>query len=103
MSAPLTTLSLTEWDARYAELREAGLKEPAYGGPLSRHRDEGDLRLARLRFDPSPAALRLWNFLLTEEERLAQSDRLLSRWCVVDSLRDGTKRWCLSRRGCIGR
>jgi len=73
MSAPLIALSLNEWDARYAELRAAGLKEPAYGGPLSRHLDEGDLRLAKLRFDPSPAALRLWNFLLTEEERLAQA------------------------------
>ena len=31
---------------------------------------EGDLRLRQLRFDNSAAALRLWNFLLTENERL---------------------------------
>lgn len=66
-------LSLDEWDARYRELKASGLREPWYGGPLRRHvEDGGDLRLLRLRFDPSPAALRLWNFLLTEEERLHQ-------------------------------
>jgi benzoyl-CoA reductase/2-hydroxyglutaryl-CoA dehydratase subunit BcrC/BadD/HgdB len=31
---------------------------------------DGDTRLLKLRFDNSPAALRLWNFLLTEEDRL---------------------------------
>jgi benzoyl-CoA reductase/2-hydroxyglutaryl-CoA dehydratase subunit BcrC/BadD/HgdB len=55
------------------ELREAGLCEPAYGGPLRRHVADGDRRLLRLRFDDSPAALRLWNFLLTEEDRLWQA------------------------------
>jgi hypothetical protein len=65
-------LTLTEWDAHYAELQRAGLREPVYGGPLSRLvRLEKDLRLRRLHFDNSPAALRLWNFLLTENQRLA--------------------------------
>jgi hypothetical protein len=65
-------LSLDEWDARYPELHREGLREPAYGGSLRRHVDqESDLRLRRLRFDNSAAALRLWNFLLTENERLA--------------------------------
>jgi len=64
-------ISLSEWDDRYKELSDAGLKEPAYGGPLSRHVDDGDLRLRALRFDNSAAALRLWNFLLTEEDRLS--------------------------------
>jgi hypothetical protein len=67
-------LTLSEWDGRYAELVRAGLREPDYGGPLSRHVvSEGDLRLRRLRFDDSPAALRLWNFLLTENQRLRQA------------------------------
>jgi hypothetical protein len=35
--------------------------------PARRRRDT---RLLKLRFDDSPAALRLWNFLLTEEDRL---------------------------------
>ncbi len=64
-------INLEEWDARYAELRKAGLREPDYGGPLSRHVEHGgDIRLHRLRFDNSAAALRLWNFLLTENDRL---------------------------------
>ena len=67
-------LTLDEWDARYAELRRAGLREASYGGPLRRHvSQESDLRLRHLRFDNSAASLRLWNFLLTENERLAQA------------------------------
>lgn len=66
-------LSLEQWDVRYEALRAAGLREPWYGGPLRRHVDDGDVRLRVLRFDDSAAALRLWNFLLTEEERLHQA------------------------------
>lgn len=67
-------LTLSAWDAHYAALQRSGLQEPAYGGPLSRHVAlEKDLRLRRLRFDNSPAALRLWNFLLTENRRLAEA------------------------------
>lgn len=66
-------IDLPAWDARYAALKQAGLREPNYGGPLSRHLVcRQDLRLAHLEFDNSPAALRLWNFLLTEEDRLRQ-------------------------------
>jgi len=75
-------LTLEEWDQRYAELLRDGLCEPWYGGPLTRHVErEGDLRLRQLRFDNSAAALRLWNFLLTENERLraarGQGDQLI--------------------------
>ena len=63
-------ITLDQWDARYARLRAGGLAEPSYGGPLGRHLADGDRRLAKLRYDNSPAALRLWNFLLTEEDRL---------------------------------
>ena len=70
-SAP-RKLTLDEWDARYAELVRAGLREGFYGGPLRRHVvQDRDLRLRHLRFDNSAAALRLWNFLLTENDRLA--------------------------------
>lgn len=63
-------ITLDQWDDRYAQLRRQGLCEPAYGGPLRRHVDDGDTRLLSLRMDNSAAALRLWNFLLTEEDRL---------------------------------
>ena len=65
-------ITLSQWDGRYAQLLAEGLCQPAYGGPLGRHLADGDLRLARLLYDDSPAALRLWNFLLTEEQRLRQ-------------------------------
>ena len=66
-------ISLDEWDSRYEQLMAAGLREPAYGGPLRRHVDDGDLRLPNLLYDNSAASLRLWNFLLTEEGRLRQA------------------------------
>ncbi len=66
-------ISLAEWDSRYEQLLTGGLAEPAYGGKLSRHLADGDFRLSQLEFDNSPAALRLWNFLLTEETRLASA------------------------------
>jgi hypothetical protein len=74
MNASPGKLGLDEWDDRYAELKRAGLAEPDYGGPLRRHlNNERDLRLQHLRFDNSAAALRLWNFLLTENQRLRQA------------------------------
>ena len=48
-------------------------REPDYGGPLRRHVTDGDRRLLKLRLDNSAAALRLWNFLLSEEDRLRRS------------------------------
>jgi len=67
-------LSLSAWDGRYEQLRRDGLSEPGYGGPLRRHVvREKDFRLEQLQFDNSPAALRLWNFLLTENARLHQA------------------------------
>jgi len=69
------TITLEEWEVRYPVLRRRGLVEPRYGGPLCRHVDDGDYRLRKLRYDNSPAALRLWNFLLTEETRLREAKR----------------------------
>lgn len=66
-------LTLAQWNDRRRELLAAGMEEPEYGGPLQRHLEDGDYRLESLRFDDSPAALRLWNFLLTEEDRLREA------------------------------
>ena len=63
-------LTLAQWQPHYQHLRDAGLNERFYGGPLQRHFEAGDIRLGRLRFDSSAAALALWNLILTEEDRL---------------------------------
>jgi len=39
-------------------------------GPIARHAETGDLRLLKLDYHRSPASHDLWNFLMTEEERL---------------------------------
>lgn len=76
MSETPRQITLQQWDREYDRLQRAGVPEPVYGGPLGRHVDDGDTRLLQLRYDNSPAALRLWNFLLTEEDRLrAARDR----------------------------
>ena len=64
----------------------AGHAEPSYGGPLGRHLADGDLRLSKLRFDNSPAALRLWNFLLSEEDRLRAARRRGKK--IVGAMKD---------------
>ncbi len=86
MSQTACRITLDQWDRRYAELRAAGLREPCYGGPLRRHVDDGDLRLLKLRMDNSAAALRLWNFLLTEEERLRHA--LDRGYKIVGTMKD---------------
>ena len=63
-------IPFAEWDRRYRELCAKGLCEPDYGGPLCRHVEQGDRRLPKLWLDNSAASLRLWNFLLSEEDRL---------------------------------
>jgi len=80
-------LTLVEWDTRYALLARGGLREPEYGGPLSRHvLAGGDLRLRQLKFDDSAASLRLWNFLLTENERLIAARRRGEK--IVGAMKD---------------
>jgi benzoyl-CoA reductase/2-hydroxyglutaryl-CoA dehydratase subunit BcrC/BadD/HgdB len=75
MKSPPARIPFEQWDQRYADLIAQGLHEPPYGGPLRRHLQAGDDRLPQLCFDNSPAALRLWNFLLSEEDRLRQARR----------------------------
>jgi benzoyl-CoA reductase/2-hydroxyglutaryl-CoA dehydratase subunit BcrC/BadD/HgdB len=79
-------ITLEEWDMRYKQLEKADAYQPAYGGLLSRHVKDGDQRLLNLRFDNSSAALRLWNFLLTEEDRLHEA-RSVSRK-IVGTMKD---------------
>ena len=46
-----------------------------YLQPISSYADAGDHILSRLRFDPSPAALRLWTFVFSETKRLFAARR----------------------------
>ncbi len=80
------SITLQQWDERYECLYKAGMPGPDYNGPLGRHFEDGDLRLASLRFDNSPAALRLWNLLLSEEDRL-QADREAGR-TIIGAMKD---------------
>jgi len=73
MSGPPKRLTMEELDRLCRNRQAAGAAMPGYVGPLARHVKAGDRRLLRLRYDDSPAALRLWSFLLTEEERLHEA------------------------------
>jgi len=83
MKSTVQCITLDEWDRRHAALR-AG--EPSYSGPLGRHVADGNSRLLKLRIDNSPAALRLWNFLLSEEERLHEARKQGKR--LVGTMKD---------------
>jgi benzoyl-CoA reductase/2-hydroxyglutaryl-CoA dehydratase subunit BcrC/BadD/HgdB len=79
-------ITLEQWDLRYKDLKQRKLKEPFYGGTLSRRIKQGDYRLTKLKFDNSSAALRLWNFLLTENDRLHKAKTDGKR--VVGTMKD---------------
>lgn len=85
MSMP-AQISLKAWEALHREMWAAGTIWPDYCKPLAQHLREGDRRLESLCFDNSPAAFRLWNFLLTEEDRLRQA-RSRGR-CLVGAMKD---------------
>ena len=73
MSDAPKRLTIEEFDRLCRRRMAAGTPMPAYAGPLERHVKDGDRRLLNLRYDDSPAAMRLWSFLLTEEERLHEA------------------------------
>ncbi|MFH1230183.1 MAG: 2-hydroxyacyl-CoA dehydratase family protein [Planctomycetota bacterium] len=75
-------ISLSEWDklydkipqgvlSKYKYIQEIPKVSKSYVIKMSEYFRTGDKRLVSLKYDNSLAALRLWNFLLTEEERLA--------------------------------
>lgn len=63
-------VSMREWDILYKNIPLSFIRQHKYVSRISEHFRAGDKRLAHLRFDNSLASLRLWNFLLSEEERL---------------------------------
>jgi benzoyl-CoA reductase/2-hydroxyglutaryl-CoA dehydratase subunit BcrC/BadD/HgdB len=78
---PAAKIGYEAWNASFRGLREVIGRES--GGPPPPYLDaprcfvelEGDSRLRSLSFDNSPAALRLWSFLLSENDRLAAARR----------------------------
>jgi benzoyl-CoA reductase/2-hydroxyglutaryl-CoA dehydratase subunit BcrC/BadD/HgdB len=79
-------ISLAEWDLRFARMKGNESLNYGYGGPLGRFAEQGDLRLRKIQFDNSAAALRLWNFLLSEEDRLR--DCRLQGKKIVGTMKD---------------
>ncbi len=79
-------ISLEAWDERYALLYKNTRPEVPYIRPLGCHAAEGDSRLRTLQFDNAPAALRLWNFLLSEEDRLHDARKQGKR--IVGTMKD---------------
>lgn len=75
MSDAPVKITLGQWDEACESLGAYGLKGSSYSGLLSRHVKEGNSRLERLLFDNSFAALEMWNFLMTEEDRLRGARR----------------------------
>ena len=63
-------VSMRKWDILYNRIPRSFIRQHKYISRISEHFRTGDKRLAHLRFDNSLASLRLWNFLLSEEERL---------------------------------
>ena len=59
---------------------------PAYQGAVARHAESGDVRLLKLAYHLSPASHDLWNFLMTEEERL--HDARAAGKAIVGAMKD---------------
>ena len=76
------------WNASFAGLAGRILPPiPSYlGTPRCFVELEGDSRLRSLRFDNSPASLRLWSFLLSENDRLAAARKAGKK--IVGTLKD---------------
>ena len=79
-------ISFKKWNRRHARLKSEGLKDAWYSGSLSCRYKQGDLGLDRLAFDDSPAALRLWNFVLSENERLEAHRKQKKK--IIGALKD---------------
>jgi len=58
----------------------------AHQGAIARHADTGDVRLFKLDYHLSPASHDLWNFLMTEEERL--HDARAAGKAIVGAMKD---------------
>lgn len=94
---PAAKIGFESWNAEFRRISEeikapslrpseSTLETPALVTPRCFVELEGDLRLKSLRFDNSLAALRLWSFLLSENDRLAAARR--AGKTIVGTLKD---------------
>lgn len=82
------SIAALDSDYRRQCVSSPGAAEPMeYLRPLSSWAQAGDRLLKRLRFDPSPAGLRLWSFVFSETKRLfAAKDGGLKIFAVMKDL-----------------
>lgn len=73
MIEKLKRITLGEWDGIYEREINNKFPFPWYCKRLSEYLNEGDYRLKNLSFDDSLASFHLWNFLLSEYERLSRA------------------------------
>jgi len=94
---PAAKIDFESWNAefrRFGAEAKTALSSPAKGGPVMPVLStpqcfvelEGNLRLRSLRFDNSLASLRLWSFLLSENDRLVASRRAGKK--IIGTLKD---------------
>lgn len=94
---PAAKIDFESWNAEFGRIRAGTRKAsrppgmetpgtPVLGTPRCFVELEGDLRLKNLHFDNSLAALRLWSFLLSENDRLAAARRAGKK--IVGTLKD---------------
>ncbi len=90
-------ISPQEWDERIKSVPESFRRECRFlrgvrGGGVpyllapSEYARRGDRLLGRLKFDPSPAALRLWSFIFSEKDRLFLAKE--SGWKIFAVMKD---------------
>ena len=79
MNAEPAQITLDQWDRRYASCWPRGCASRPTAGRCGGTWPTATCGCCELRFDNSPAALRLWNFLLTEESGSASRAREAAR------------------------
>jgi len=94
---PAAKIDFESWNAQFrrialeakkppSSLNEGAPGMPALNTPQCLVELEGNLRLRNLQFDNSLASLRLWSFLLSENDRLAASRRTGKK--IIGTLKD---------------
>ncbi|MFA4985678.1 MAG: 2-hydroxyacyl-CoA dehydratase family protein [Candidatus Brocadiia bacterium] len=89
-------IGIREWDRRFASIPAQWLDSCRYlreldGGTKyvlspEHYAQRGDLLLRRLKYDNSPAGLRLWSFIFSEKDRLFKAKE--NGWKIIAAMKD---------------